>query len=101
MPVNEQKSKTCYALHVEYARPFVKHFFGVYSTAEGVVDALLKMKGLKQVPTSSEIKASFVASDVYHQTEQHITIWIGELPTQMVEYACGKLQRIREELLGP
>ena len=99
--MSKQKSKTCYALHVEYARPFVKHFFGVYSTAEGVVHALLNIEGLKQIPTSSEIKASLVASSVYQQTEQHVTIWIGELPTQMVEYACGKLQRIREELLGP
>ena len=97
----EQKSNTCYVLHVEYSWPFVKHFFGVYSTADTLVDALCKFKGLDEIPSASQIKAHFVASDVYRKEQLHMMIWIGEVPLQMVEYACGKLQRIREELLGP
>jgi hypothetical protein len=95
-----QKESINYVLHVEYSMPFVKNFFGVYSTAEQVVDAIIVLKP-KHVPTSAEIKATFVASDVYTQAEEGLRLWVGEVPEQMVEYACGKLQRIRSELLLP
>lgn len=95
-----RKTNINYALHVEFNMPFVKHFFGIYSTAEQVIDAIIVLKP-KHIPTSTEIKATFAASDVYTQAEEGLQFWIGEVPEQMVEYACGKLQRIRNELLLP
>ena len=99
--MHEQKSNTCYILHVQYSWPLVKNFFGVYSTTEEIVEALCKFKGLDEIPSAPQIKAQFAASDVYHKEQLHMSIWIGEAPAQMIEYACGKLQRIQDKLMGP
>lgn len=92
-----------YSLHIEYNHPFVKHFFGVYHSADLVAEIVSGLNGMKKRISANEISAHFVATDVfcYEQTDPSIRLWIGEVPKRLMDFTCGKTKRIPKDSLAP
>jgi len=85
-------------LHLIHNKPYDKHFFGVYSSIKNVIEVLSNFCGGK-IPTEVDIHSTFIASDVFILKDKNYEIIIGEIKNDLVEFACGKTTRIKQDAL--
>ena len=86
-----------YAVHLVYNKPLDKHFFGVYKDLEVLADSVSPYISV----SVTDAQAHLIATDVYINEENSCRIEVGEINSNMVDFACGKKFRIPSRDLLP